>query len=477
MGELTAIDTHETRQIIKQLETSKAYETLGVWLAADGNHSEELKILKSLAKEWADQIRVSFLSKSEAARALSATIIKKLEYPLLAMNLTRDECDKILQPLLRASLPKARINRNFNRKVLRAPGGLLGLEAPCLYTTQVIEHVDCLIRHGGTTTFTGQLLDGTIEAAKVEIGAAGPLFTNSFDFYSHLLTKTWIKGVWNEIWENKLTVKEKTTSLFLKRDNDVFLNETFLSKGYSKKKLHILNICRLYLQVSTLSDITSGDGYYLLEHIFDKYNPLQQYSSIRWPNQGCPSDGEWTKWRYAICQCFPTNHQGRLLEPLGKWYKIDPKWGSFFDSRTSKLYVKAERWMQFQPNTQDFSGNNPQYVFSDYQAPPKDCTHVAVASFDTMGNLQTRGKEKNGDRSNRRPINTGHRSGNQKAVKRSNELSHAPFEIGKRMPSLMDLTRRKDLQDTVLPIFNKIQSEEHVAYLEHGTCRVHTKVN
>ena len=148
------------------------------------------------------------------------------------------------------------------------------------------------------------------------------------------------------------------------------------------------------LQVSTLSDITSGDGYYLLDHIFDKDNPLQQYSSIRWPNQGCPSDGEWTKWRYAIRQCFPTNRQGRLLEPLGKWYKIDPKWGSFFDSRTSKLHVKAERWMQFQPNTQDFSGNNPQYIFSDYHAPPEDCTHIAVAWFDTTGNLQTRGIRK-----------------------------------------------------------------------------------
>ena len=78
---------------------------------------------------------------------------------------------------------------------------------------------------------------------KSEIGASGPLFTNSFDFYGHLLTKTWIKGVWNEIWENKLTVKEKTMSLFLKQDNYVFLNETFLSKGYSKKKLHILNTC------------------------------------------------------------------------------------------------------------------------------------------------------------------------------------------------------------------------------------------
>ena len=58
------------------------------------------------------------------------------------MNVTRQECDDILKPLLRASLPKARINQNFNCKILRAPGGLLGLEVPCLYTTQVLEHID-----------------------------------------------------------------------------------------------------------------------------------------------------------------------------------------------------------------------------------------------------------------------------------------------------------------------------------------------
>ena len=175
-----------------------------------------IKILKRHPKEWADRIRVSFLSESEAARALSITIIKKLEYPLLAMNLTRQECDDILKPLLQALLPKA-INRNFNRKVLRAPGGLLGLEVPCLYTTQVIKHIDCLIRHGGTMTFTGQLLDGTIKIAKVELGISGQLLTNSYDFYGHLLSESSIKGVWHEIWENQITVQEKTWSLRLKK--------------------------------------------------------------------------------------------------------------------------------------------------------------------------------------------------------------------------------------------------------------------
>ena len=116
------------------------------------------------------------------------------------------------------------------------PGGLLGLGVPCLYTAQVAEHVECLLQHGRTRTITGQLLDGTIEDAKVELGVSGQLLTNSFDYYSHLLTDSWIKGMWSELWENEITVNEKTKLLLLKRDNDVFLTKTFLSKGYSDKK-------------------------------------------------------------------------------------------------------------------------------------------------------------------------------------------------------------------------------------------------
>ena len=74
-------------------------------------------------------------------------------------------------------------------------------------------------------------------------------------------------------------------------------------------------------------------------------------------------------------------------------------------------------------------------------------------------------------------ITTGHRSGNQKAMKRSDALLLVPFEIDKRLLLRMDLIRRKDLQDTVSPTFNKLQYEEHVVYLEHEMCRVHIEVN
>ena len=111
------------------------------------------------------------------------------------MSLSQEECKDILCPLLRATLPKARINRNFSRNILQAPGGLMGLELPCLYASQVVNHIECLLRYGGSNTFTGQLLKEALEAAKAEAGIPGALLSQPFDKYGDLITHSWIKEV------------------------------------------------------------------------------------------------------------------------------------------------------------------------------------------------------------------------------------------------------------------------------------------
>ena len=49
--EMYAIDTNGTRQKVKQLVVSDAYETLGVFIAADGNHRTQLKLMKEYAQD------------------------------------------------------------------------------------------------------------------------------------------------------------------------------------------------------------------------------------------------------------------------------------------------------------------------------------------------------------------------------------------------------------------------------------------
>ena len=124
------------------------------------------------------------------------------------------------------------------------------------------------------------------------------------------------------------------------------------------------------------------------------------------------------------------------------------KWGAYFDSTITKLYVKAEQWMQFTPNTDEFSGNNPQYVFSEYKLPPTNCSYVAVAWFDDNGNLHTRGIGKR-----RVAISPTTQHWTQEWYKESTteavqNIAHA-IRRKKRMHLPTDHTRSRVQQDTV----------------------------
>jgi len=106
-------DIANSRKIIKRLEASEAYETLGVFLAPDGNLDEQFKKMQSAAVKWADSLRMGSLSRNEAWVALQSTILRTLAYPLPALRLTKEQCYSIMAPILRYCLPAMGICCNF----------------------------------------------------------------------------------------------------------------------------------------------------------------------------------------------------------------------------------------------------------------------------------------------------------------------------------------------------------------------------
>jgi hypothetical protein len=107
-------------------------------------------------------------------------------------------------------------NQHFPKEVIHGPNGLLGAYP---YTTQLIEDIDMLLRHGGRDTITGQLLMGNIETTKLELGLPGPLFGQNFKQFGQLSTNCWAKGAWKEINTigTSIQVEEHMASLQLKK--------------------------------------------------------------------------------------------------------------------------------------------------------------------------------------------------------------------------------------------------------------------
>jgi hypothetical protein len=103
------------REILQHYKANVAKETLGVFLAMDGNNKEEARHLRSKAKAFADCIHTSFLSCEDAVYALHRTIMKTLEYPMIATTMSKVQWDFIMAPLLTASLPRMGYVRKLPR--------------------------------------------------------------------------------------------------------------------------------------------------------------------------------------------------------------------------------------------------------------------------------------------------------------------------------------------------------------------------
>ena len=72
---------------------------------------DEVVHLKANAKKWTDAVRSRRINPTEAWYSVTSTIMKTLEYPLMATCISRTDMDDIMRPILQAALPKASIQK------------------------------------------------------------------------------------------------------------------------------------------------------------------------------------------------------------------------------------------------------------------------------------------------------------------------------------------------------------------------------
>lgn len=138
-------DIHGCRQLLQRLEPYQAETTLGVDLAPNGDTTQQK--MRNQAIKWADAMRTGKLSRQNTWTAISTTIWRTLSYPLSALNLTRQQCDKIMAPILKYGLPAMGICQNFPQKVVFFPVDVMGLGWTHLHTSQEIMRLEVLIKH------------------------------------------------------------------------------------------------------------------------------------------------------------------------------------------------------------------------------------------------------------------------------------------------------------------------------------------
>ncbi|CAJ1945817.1 unnamed protein product [Cylindrotheca closterium] len=183
---------------LQWLEPDESAKTLGILMPPCSNRKAQLVVMKGKAKAWADQIQPSFLHRYDVLPLLRTTIQKTLEYPMALTFFSQQEWDQILSPVLRVTLPKAGICRNFSRAMVDAPIELQGVGVPCPYSLQVTKQLDVLLHHPANETKTGAFLEAVIQAHQLETGTSYGLFQQVYANTFILASDTWAKRTWSE---------------------------------------------------------------------------------------------------------------------------------------------------------------------------------------------------------------------------------------------------------------------------------------
>jgi hypothetical protein len=91
-----ALKDHQQHVLpLTRLEVSEAQETIGLWIAMDGNQTAQFAAIKKLIQNWADKIRTKQLTRTEAWISLRMGVARAIRYPLTATCISKADCKKL----------------------------------------------------------------------------------------------------------------------------------------------------------------------------------------------------------------------------------------------------------------------------------------------------------------------------------------------------------------------------------------------
>ena len=359
-AQITVKNEDGVPQNLMQLPITEAKRMLGVYLAADGNNRTQTMKLRGVAEEWRDKVRTGALTRKDAWIALTSTVMKSLEYPLLATTLTKEDCKYIMAPILEGGLSRAGICRNMARALVHGPKKYKGLDLHDLYTTQGLLQIQAILNHCWRGSDTGILLSVSIEYTKLEIGLPGSLFNSDYNLYGHLAEESLIKHVWKFATDKGITMDDDVKGFDMLRDKDAPIT-SYLSNAYNHnlitaREWRRANLCRKYLRALTIADIATGDGKAVTHSALQGIRSNNVTREIQWGDQGKPSKKDWGIWRSVLRKslCYK---DGKLWIALGKWkqhtvHKVKLNWEWFWDkNKDILLQHKGSIWRRYHVTT------------------------------------------------------------------------------------------------------------------------------
>ena len=287
---------------LTRVGTKVGNKALGVKNRHDGTETDNIKWFKSKATAWGEKIRQGYLNSTDAWKAFSTTIAKSTEYPLAATCFTEIQCNQIMAPAKEAGLRAAGIQSKMPLALVYSPLASQGLGYQSIYTLQLVEHLQMLLRHLDSDTLTGQLMRSNLESLHMETGSKRSIWQLEVGKWAPLCTKSWMKSTWMDIKKHNIMVQDNTPRLTPIGPNDDNIMDFFANTPYGndEKKFAQINWCRMYTQTVFISDLYDAGGTQINQDIWECRKREDIITPYKWPRDHPPSAKAIATWQQAI---------------------------------------------------------------------------------------------------------------------------------------------------------------------------------
>ena len=159
----------------------------------------------------------------------------------------------------------------------------------------------------------------TLAWAQLLAGTQQPVLSNVMTALPHLNPMKWLPLIRAFLCTIGSQIEvENLPATPLQRKHDQFLMDIALDLYSKLTDLQHLNACRLHLQVTLLSDITTADSTFIRSEIMQSHRALSNSAEELFPYQPSPDTAGWNIWQAFLLHLTRAPAYS-LIQPLGRW--------------------------------------------------------------------------------------------------------------------------------------------------------------
>ena len=305
----------EKGTMIRQQDNKVGVKLLGVTAAANGTYEQDFQVRLNKSREIAGKLQAAPLNIALSWQVYYCRWKPAITYCLPITTFSAAECKRIQSPFFNALLPKLGINRNMPRALLHGSPQVAGLGLINLEAEQLSMHVTGIISQLRKYDRVGQTMHASIDALQLYLGTEEQFFQLQAHTFEHRPDRchSQLIYIWEEL--NLLGCKlisKKFWKPKVKGKNDVAVIDAIMetqkkrqgtSNHLPKTSIWYANACRLYLNITMLSEISTPCGKYIYEWAMDGSKKNDE-NVLVYPYQRKPPTHVWKVWRECILATF-----------------------------------------------------------------------------------------------------------------------------------------------------------------------------